>query len=296
MITRCCCGGGSQQEGNSECVPLCAGTNVYNFTIALSHEGWSRGTPGTESDFEQPASCAPGCCGGRYKEVRKRENVVGKYTGRAHADGLFPSSDLCECCKIDSVDIVTPGGSWSADFVYTYATNTMVRNNYVEDFNYTNSLTAKFWTCVLHPSNDYFDCQCAGPAGLFDVLEINAGGINLVDFDYNAGAGNCGLDGTSTYFSNHNVRLFYVKPVPFATCRTLAGTYRLACARYIVPYTPWVYWGAFGATELLCSYRKFVNTGGSCWIEELGDCFANDPIYSCGPDAGFNVPKTVVVT
>jgi len=275
---------------------LCAGTHIYNFSIALSHDGWSRGSTGSESDFEQPADCVPPCCGGKHKEVRKRENVVGKYTGRAHADGLFPAIDLCDCCEIASTDIVTPSGSWSADFVYTYATDTFVRNNYVHDFNAGSDLRARFRPCQLHPSTQFLDCQCPGPGGLFDVLEINAGGINYIDFDYNMGMGECGFDGTSIYISSHNARLFYLKPVPFATCRTLAGTYRLACARYLVPYTPWVYWGGFGATQLICSSRKFVNFGGNCWIEELSDCFSNDPIYSCGSDAGFNVPKTVVVT
>lgn len=302
MRRGCCCQGGSQQEGNSECVPLCTGTHVYNFSFALSHAGWSRGTPGVETEFEQPAACAGECCGGRYMEVRKRENVVGKYTGRYHADGLFDPTDLCECCKIDSSNIVTPGGSWSADFQYTYATNAWVVNNYVEDFNYTNSLVATFFPCREHPYTSFANCQCPGPAGLFDVIRIVAAGANLVDFAANDGTGPCGLNSTSQWYANHTATLYYIKPVPFAACRTLAGTYVLACARYTVPDTPWLAssLGTVGGNcgvqaPPLCAYRRFVNAGSNCWIEDCGDCWTNDPIYSCASDAGFTVPRTITV-
>ena len=303
MRRGCCCGpGGSQEEGNSECVPLCTGTHVYNFSFALSHAGWSRGTPGVETEFEQPAACGAECCGGKYMEVRKRENVVGKYTGRYHADGLFDPNDLCECCKIESTNIVTPGGSWSADFQYTYGTNAWVQTNYVEDFNYTNSLVATFFPCSEHPYTTFANCQCPGPGGLFDVIRIVAAGANLVDFDANDGTGPCGLNSTSQWYANHTATLYYVKPVPFAACRTLAGTYVLACARYTVPDTPWLAssLGTVGGNcgvqaPPLCAYRRFVNAGSNCWIEDCGDCWTNDPIYSCASDAGFTVPRTITV-
>lgn len=302
MRRGCCCQGGSQQEGNSECVPLCTGTHVYNFSFALSHAGWSRGTPGVETEFEQPAACAGECCGGRYMEVRKRENVVGKYTGRYHADGIGDPTDLCKCCKIESSNIVTPGGNWSADFQYTYATNAWVVNNYVEDFNYTNSLVATFFPCREHPYTSFANCQCPGPAGLFDVIRIVAAGANLVDFAANDGTGPCGLNSTSQWYANHTATLYYIKPVPFAACRTLAGTYVLACARYTVPDTPWLAssLGTVGGNcgvqaPPLCAYRRFVNAGSNCWIEDCGDCWTNDPIYSCASDAGFTVPRTITV-
>lgn len=285
-------------------MPLCTGNHVYNFSFALSHAGWSRGTPGVETEFEQPAACAGECCGGRYMEVRKRENVVGKYTGRYHADGLFDPNDLCKCCKIESSNIVTPGGSWSADFQYTYATNAWVRNNYVEDFNYTNNLTAAFTPCAAHPSTwvpPQPVCPCPGGPGLFDIIRIIAGGANLVDFAANDLMGGCGLNATSQWYANHTATLYYVKPVPFASCRTLAGVYRLACAKYTVPTTPWITSSLSGFCGDLCAFRRFTNVGASCWIEDCGagyptDCWNNDPIYACDSDAGFTVPRTITVT
>lgn len=293
MRRGCCCKGGSQQEGNSECVPLCTGNHVYNFSLAISHAGWSRGTPGGETEFE---NCPVGeCCGGKYMEVRKRDNVVGKFTGRYHADGLANPADLCQCCEIESSNIETPAGSWSADFQYTYSSNTFVRTNYVQDFGFANAFDATFFACAQHPRSSDAFCQCpaVAPAGFWDVIRIVAGGTNLVSFPANDYLGtDCGLNSTSDYVSTHSARLWYVKPVPFASCRTLAGTYRLACARFLVPATPWI---ATSSDATLYGYRIFVGSG-ACKVEELGDAWNNDPIFACGSDAGFSVPQTLTVT
>jgi len=225
---RCCCNaGGGLGPGNTECVPVVGNTNP-SYSITATYSGWVRGQP-----IGLSTATIADCC--NVKNWTGWDNSAGPYQGKQWRDGWSDeSTDEFDCCDITSDTINYVGGSWTASMTMTSVVSSSNTFNLLGTVSPFRSLCdtivpGSLTTCA------YCGGCCAIMTGLYDVVGVNLNGTNLTEPFYpyqkvnSLGQAICTPPYDSDYPSQYgygaSVNIYYAKPVPFTSTRTLTGVY-----------------------------------------------------------------------
>lgn len=317
MRRRCCCVGGEQDVGNGVCVPECSSV-PYNLqaTIAATVEGFTRGFPTGLGTFQEDC---PSCdCIARP--------VYTTWSGVSTAVGLYPQTRLYEGYgTVDDGVGCTPCERLQVTWTPTPSSKTFtIRGPANPQFPNVGSVVSQSGDGDISVLNPVFVfCRdmsdTCGLAGLWDTFRITVSRLQTSPWFETPNGGyygdSCGLgpvaDGFATQFTvRSTIHALYGKPVPFAPCRSRAGSYRLLRSEGFYE------WTAFGHMAYpFCGLpQRVVPTRypGPCLQSCNGtvtevpcchfiDCPSDHPAtwseVRCGSVApGYSLPSTVQVT
>jgi hypothetical protein len=236
MRRRCCCAGGEQDVGNGICVPECSSV-PYNLqaTISASIDGFTRGFPTGLGTFQEDCPSCPGECFARpvYTTWSGITTAVGAYPQTRIYEGYATVDDGIGCTPCERVQVSWTPTSTSKTFTIRGPANPQFPN--------TGSVVGQSGDGGISVLNPVFVfCRdmsdTCGLAGLWDTFRITVSRLQASPWFEIPNGGyyddSCGVgpveDGFATRFEvRSTVTALYGKPVPFAACRSRAGTYRL---------------------------------------------------------------------
>lgn len=304
LLARCCCGGQDPYNGNTTCVPPCAGQPAaFKTSWSATSQFFSRGTPTGFSNVTRP--CSP--CFPTTSLYSSGNFDVGSYPEtfvQPNFPRFLPGGTGCEECDTLTVSWQPSPQSFSAvvrdppNPAFPSAGQTLSVGG--EPFN----VQSNWYRCNPFAQGGVGAFGCEGWSGLFEVVYLRAGRVQYSPsfpiYGQVGDTGSCPVgpveDGYAMSFQRStSVGAFYVKPVPFSSCIDRRGTYYLAAAEASYPWTTYELYliTGFPAAARLwsdpCSFESYS-------LCEPANC-SNPSEVRCGKSPpGWTLPGTIEVT